>query len=113
MYRILCESLDNFNASLAGDAGNPRLTQARFLTLLTDVNEFGKKKASNDTLYQQLNSFLNEISNCPRCSHILHELKMLGIEAESYDEQDKHVSQSDYTEQHKLMHMILKLGYWY
>jgi hypothetical protein len=110
MYRIFCESLANFNSSFAEDADNPRFTQARFLKYLTDVTEFNMKKASNDSSYRQLNSFLNEISDCPRCSHFVHELKMLGIEAESTDER---AAYPEHSEAHKLMHMILKLGYWY
>lgn len=106
MYRIICESLKHYAECFGEDINDPRYRPVVFLRLIEDLDEYRRQKADNSESYRQLSHFLWHISGCERCEQILYELNMLGIEAKPYE------SDMDFSEQHKIWHGLLKLGYW-
>jgi hypothetical protein len=106
MYRIMCNSLKNYSSAFSNDTSDIRYSQVLFLRLIEDIDNYMDHKERNSELYRKLSQFLYSISNCDRCSNILHELSMLGVEPEDCGDP------TDFAEAHAVWHMMLKLGYW-
>lgn len=111
MYRIFCESYNNFVNSL--DKDSYRLKISKPLELITNTNKYKEEKKKESEIYKQLcdlMSFMEEnIVRFPKLKAFLWTLKSREINTQKYNVS----KQEDLEEQTKLVNSILKLAYWY
>ena len=105
MYRVVCNSYDNFNIS---QPSGYRTNVVKFLNLIKDVDLYEEHKQAETEEYKLLSDFLYRLKDCRKCYTILDELAARGIEGKCYDI----IPDSDLEEQHKIFHMFLNLVYW-
>ena len=105
MYKLVCEGLKNYSASFDDDENDVRLRNNLFLLLINDPVKYINQKENNTKAYQLLSSFLYSIRDCARCEQFLYELSAFDIEgANSF-------GGGDFSEQHRLLHMIYQYAY--
>ena len=111
MYRIFCESYQNFEKSFIEDSY--RLEVAKPLKLLTDIDEYNKEKNEESEIYKKLCDLIyfmkNNIKEYPRLEAFLWTLSARKIEEKTY----KIAQKEELEEQTKLVNSFLKLAYWY
>lgn len=111
MYRIFCESYENFLKTL--DKDNYRLNISRPFELIVDLNEYEKNKKNNSELYKKLCDlilFMQEnIDDFPKFKAFLWTLQSRNINGKRYNSS----TEEELEEQAKLVNSFLKLAYWY
>lgn len=111
MYRIFCESYQNFLNIF--DSDNARLNIAKPLELLVDINKYYMEKNKQSVMYKKICDlvyFMNEnIQKFPKLKSFLWTLDSRGIIGKKYNISKK----EELDEQIKLINSFLKLAYWY
>jgi len=105
MYKIVCDSYDNYVSSMPDGY---RTEVIKFLSLIKDVDNYEVHKQAETTDYKLLSDFLYRLKDCRKCYTILDELAARGMEGKCYNL----ISEADFLEQHKIFHMLLNLVYW-
>ena len=111
MYRIFCESYENFIKTFEDE--NYRLNIAKPFELITNPEKFEKEKQKNSDLYKSLCNLLNYMQNnierFPKFKAFLWTLKSRNIVAQRFNDEKN----EELEEQAKLINSFLKLAYWY
>lgn len=111
MYRIFCESYDNFLKSF--DGNSVRLKMTKPIELITDINRYKKEKEKESILYKKacdLIYFMQENTNrFPRFKAFLWTLNARNMNPKKYNISEL----EELEEQSKLINSFLKLAYWY
>lgn len=111
MYRIFCESYQNFLNSLKDDSY--RLNISKPFELIVDIDKYKEEENKKSELYKKLCdlvSFMKEnVERFPKLKAFLWTLNSREISGKKYN-----VSKSEeLEEQTKLINSFLKLAYWY
>lgn len=111
MYRIFCESYQNFLKTF--DDNNYRLRISEPFELIVNINKYKKEEKKQSEIYKRLCdliSFMKEnIEKFPRIKAFLWTLQSRDIEGKKYNI----ATQEELEEQTKLIQSFLKLAYWY
>lgn len=111
MYRIFCESYQNYIKSFTDD--NYRLKISEPLELIVNIDKFNNEKKQCSNIYKKLCDliyFINEnIKRFPNMKAFLWTLESRKIVPKKYNISTK----EDLEEQIKLVNSFLKLAYWY
>ena len=111
MYRIFCESYENFLKIFEDE--NYRLNIAKPFELIVDTEKFEREKKLQSDLYKNLCDLLSymkkNIARFPKFKAFLWTLNSRNIVAEEYDIE----TNDELEEQAKLVNSFLKLAYWY
>ncbi len=111
MYRIFCESYQNFINSM--DKESYRIQISEPLKLIVDLNKYKEEKEKKSDLYKRLcdlvNYMQNNIERFPRLKAFLWTIDSRNIKGKKYNVAKK----EDLEEQTKLVNSFLKLAYWY
>jgi len=111
MYRIFCESYNNFVNSF--DENNYRLEVAKPLELITNINKYKEEKKKQSEIYKKLCDLIyymeENIERFPKIKAFLWTLSSRDIKKKKYNIS----SINDLEEQTKLVNSFLKLAYWY
>ena len=111
MYRIFCESYQNFLKSF--DKDNSRLRVAKPLELIVNIEKYNNEQKKESEIYKKvcdLIYFMEEnIKRFPKFKAFLWTLESRNIKPKKYN-----VSKNEeLEEQTKLVNSFLKLAYWY
>lgn len=111
MYRIFCESYENFLNSF--DKDNCRLRISKPLELIANSESYKKEKAKQSELYKKLCDLVfymeENIIRFPKLKAFLWTLSSRDIKGKKYN-----ISKiEELEEQTKLINSFLKLAYWY
>ena len=111
MYRIFCESYQNYIKSFNED--NYRLRLSKPFELIVDVEKYNNEKIKDSNLYKELCDlicFMKEnIKRFPKIKAFLWTLESRDIKPKRYNI----AKNEDLEEQTKLINSFLKLAYWY
>lgn len=111
MYRIFCESYQNFLKTF--DDNNYRLRISEPFELIVNINKYKKEEQKQSEIYKRLCdliSFMKEnIEKFPRIKAFLWTLQSRDIQGKKYNI----ATQEELEEQTKLIQSFLKLAYWY
>lgn len=111
MYRIFCESYQNFIQMF--DKEDTRLKLAEPFGLIVDIQKYKEQEKEQSDLYKKLCDliwFLTEnIERFPKVKAFLWTLSSRNIKLKNYNISKK----EDLEEQAKLINSFLKLAYWY
>lgn len=111
MYRIFCESYDNFIKSIDKDSYRIKITKP--FELIVDIDKYKREEKEQSELYKKLCdliSFMKEnISRFPKLKAFLWTIDSRNIKAKKYNVSTK----EELEEQTKLINSFLKLAYWY
>ncbi len=111
MYRIFCESFENFLQSFNED--NYRLKISKPFELIVDINKYKEEEEKQSELYKKLCDlvyFMQEnINRFPKLKAFLWTLGSRDIYGKKYNVTDR----EELEEQTKLINSFLKLAYWY
>jgi uncharacterized GH25 family protein len=113
MYRIFCESLNNYISEYKQNERNVyRYRIVEPLKLIADLTRFEKEKHEKSDLYKRLCDLLlymeNNINQYPKLKAFLWTLESRGLKGKTY----KQVSSDEMKEQTKIVNMFLNLMYW-
>lgn len=113
MYRIVCESYENYKNDFKPDnTDNYRYKVAEPLELILDLSLYEKEKAKSTIQYQKLEQLIfllkKDIDKYPKAKSLLWSLDSRGISGKDYGV----LSQEDFTELYKIINMFLNLSYW-
>lgn len=111
MYRIFCESYDNFIRSIDKDSYRIQITKP--FELIVDMDRYNKEQKEQSETYKKLCDLIefmkNNLERFPKLKAFLWTLDSRNIKAKKYN-----VSQEEeLEEQTKLVNSFLKLAYWY
>ena len=111
MYRIFCESYDNFIKSIDEDSYRIRISEP--FKLIVDIEKYNNEKKEESELYKKLSdliAFMKEnISRFPKLKAFLWTIDSRNIKAKKYNVS----TEEELEEQTKLVNSFLKLAYWY
>lgn len=111
MYRIFCESYENFVKSF--NENNYRLQIAEPLELIVDIDKYRQEEKEQSELFKKLCDliyFMKEnISRFPKLKAFLWTLSSRNINGKKYNI----AKVENLEEQAKLINSFLKLAYWY
>ena len=111
MYRIFCESYQNFIRSI--DKNSYRLKIAQPFELIIDIDKYKNEEKKQSDLYKKLCDLVyfmqQNICKFPKLKAFLWTLDSRDIKAQKYDISNK----EELEEQTKLINSFLKLAYWY
>ncbi len=111
MYRIFCESYENFLNSF--DEDSYRLEMAKPISLLTSEKQYNEEQNKQSQIYKQVSDLLyymqQNIDKYPKMKAFLWTLESRNMKAKRYNITDI----EDLEEQAKLINSFLKLAYWY
>lgn len=111
MYRIFCESYENFLKTFS--EGSYRLEVAKIFDLIVNIEKYSKEKAKESEEYKRLCDlifFIKEnTKKFPRLKAFLWTLESRKIKPKEYNIATK----EELEEQTKLANSFLKLAYWY
>ena len=113
MYRIFCESYDNFLKSIEEDSYRVKITEP--FELITDLKKLNEEKDKKSNIYKKLCDLIfyihqrENIEKYPRLKAFLWTLSSRNIEGQKYNI----ASKEELEEQTKLINSFLKLAYWY
>lgn len=111
MYRIFCESYQNFIKSI--DEDSYRLKIAKPFELIADNDKYEEEKEKQSDLYKKLcdlMSFMKEnVNRFPKLKAFLWTLDSRNIKAKKFNISNK----EELEEQTKLINSFLKLAYWH
>ena len=111
MYRIFCESYQNFINSFDDD--NYRLKMSKPLELITNIDKYKEEQNKQSEIYKKLCDliyFIKEnVEKFPKMKAFLWTIESRDIKAKNYN-----ISEiEELEEQAKLINSFLKLAYWY
>ena len=112
MYRIVCESYDNYKKDFALDGLNEyRYIITKPFELFRDLDIYENEKAKNSILYKKLEDFIYllkiNIDKYPNSKSFLWSLESREINGKDY----KILSNEEFTEMAKTLNMFLRLSY--
>lgn len=111
MYRIFCESYNNFVNSFSDN--NYRLKMAKPLELIANIDKYKKEEKEQSDIYKKLCDlicFMEEnIERFPKLKAFLWTLSSRNIKKKKYNISNV----EELEEQTKLVNSFLKLAYWY
>lgn len=111
MYRIFCESYQNFINSF--DKYNYRLKIAEPFKLIVNSDKYKEEEKKQSEIYKKLCDLIyyvkKNIERFPRMKAFLWTLEARNITGKKYNVSDI----EELEEQAKLMNSFLKLAYWY
>lgn len=111
MYRIFCESYENF-IKLYNEE-NYRLNVAKPFELIVNIERYEKEKEMQSDLYKKLCNLLSymekNVKKFPKFKAFLWTLKSRNIIVKECNIE----TQEELEEQAKLVNSFLKLAYWY
>ena len=111
MYRIFCESYQNFINSF--DKYNNRLKIDEQFKLIVNRNKYKEKEKKQSEIYKKLCDLIyyvkKNIERFPRMKAFLWTLEARNMTGKKYNVSDI----EELEEQAKLMNSLLKLAYWY
>ena len=111
MYKIFCESYNNYIHSFTED--NYRVKVAKPIGLLTDTIKYQEEKRKESRSYQEVSDLLcyseENINRYPRVKAFLWTIEARGMKGKKYQVAKK----EDLEEQIKIINSFLKLAYWY
>lgn len=111
MYRIFCESYQNFINSF--EENNYRLEMAEPLQLIVNVDKYKEEEKKQSKVYKKvcdLIYFMKEnVNRFPKLKAFLWTLSSRNMNGKKYNI----AKQEDLEEQTKLINSFLKLAYWY
>ena len=111
MYRIFCESYENFIKTF--DKYNSRIRVSEPLELIVNENKFKQEEKKESELYKKLCDLIcfmkDNIERFPRFIAFLWTLDARGIKGKYFNISTK----EELEEQAKLINSFLKLAYWY
>lgn len=111
MYRIFCESYQNYIKSFTDD--NYRLKISEPLELIVNIHKFNYEKKQCSDMYKKLCDLIyyikENIKRFPNMKAFLWTLESRKIIPKKYNISKK----EDLEEQIKLVNSFLKLAYWY
>ena len=111
MYRIFCESYQNFINSF--DKDNYRLKMAKPFKLIVNPNKYKEEKQMQSEIYKKLSDLLyyvkENIERFPRMKAFLWMLEARNMKGKKYNVSNI----EELEEQAKLINSFLKLAYWY
>jgi hypothetical protein len=113
MYRIVCESYENYKRDFLPDNINDyRYTATKPLELILDLSLYEKEKNNNTINYKKLEHFIyllnKNINEYPNFKSFLWSLESRGICGKNYDV----LTGEEFSELQKIVNMFLKLSYW-
>lgn len=111
MYRVFCESYENFQKTFEKE--NYRLNISKIFDLITNIDKFNEEKEKHSDLYIKLCNLLtymqDNIDKFPKFKAFLWTLKSRNIIGRKYINENI----AELEEQAKLVNSFLKLVYWY
>ena len=111
MYRIFCESYQNFINSF--DKDNYRLKIAEPFKLIVNPNKYKEEKQIQSEIYKKLSDLLyyvkENIERFPRMKAFIWTLEARNMMGKKYNVSNI----EELEEQAKLINSFLKLAYWY
>ncbi|MGN1297865.1 MAG: hypothetical protein ACI4VH_05545 [Clostridia bacterium] len=111
MYRIFCESYQNFLSLFHED--NYRLKISKPLELIVNLNKYKEEEKKESQIYKQLCDLMiymkENVERFPKLKAFLWTLSSRNINEKKYNVAKK----EDLEEQTKLVNSFLKLAYWY
>lgn len=111
MYRIFCESYDNFIKSI--DKDSYRIKISKPFELLVNIDKYNEEEKNQTELYKKLSDlifFMKEnLDRFPKLKVFLWTIESRNIKAKKYNVS----SLEELEEQTKLVNSFLKLAYWY
>lgn len=111
MYRVFCESYQNFINSF--NENNYRLEISKPLELIVDINKYIEEEKKQSELYKKLCDliyFMKEnVERFPKIKAFLWTLSSRNMHGKKYNISNI----CDLEEQTKLINSFLKLAYWY
>ena len=111
MYRIFCESYENFIKSI--DKDSYRFKISKPFELIVDIDKYNKEEKEESELYKMLCDlmyFMKEsVNRFPKLKAFLWTLDSRNIKAKKYNIS----TEGELKEQTKLVNSFLKLAYWY
>ncbi len=111
MYRIFCESYQNFVNSF--DENNKRLEIAKTLELIANIDKYVEEEKKQSELFKRLCDliyFMNEnVDRFPKLKAFLWTLSSRNMTGKKYNM----AKREELEEQTKLINSFLKLAYWY
>jgi len=110
MYRVFCESYENYISQNNGS--DYRSEMAKPLSLIVDVEKFEQEKAQNTLQYKKMSDLLfymeTHKNDYPRFVTFLWTIESRGMVPKFFGV----ALEQDLKEQAKLINMFLKLAYW-
>ena len=110
MYRIFCESYENYKKLNNSDDYRSKIIKP--IELIVDVKKFNREKEEGTLLYKQLCDLLyymeQNISEYPRFEAFLWTIETRNMRGKYYGV----ACEEDIKEQAKIINMFLKLVYW-
>lgn len=111
MYRIFCESYENFIKSI--DNKSYRIQIAKPIGLIANTEKYKEEENKKSEIYKKVSDliyFMKEnVNRFPKLKAFLWTLESRDIKAEKYNISNK----EELEEQTKLINSFLKLAYWY
>lgn len=112
MYRIVCESYENYMRDFANNNNDFRYKIMLPFRLLLDKNLYEREREKNSLEYRKLNDFIwnvkEDIIKYPQFKSFLWSLESRAVNGFNYGI----LSEEEYIEQIKIINMFLKLSYW-
>lgn len=113
MYRIVCESYENYKKDFFPDNTlDYRYKVAQPLELIVDLDKYKEEKLVNTLNYKKLEHLIyllkQNIDEYPNFKSFLWSLESRGIYGKNY----KVLNDQDFNELRKIINMFLKLSYW-
>ena len=113
MYRIVCESYENYKSDFSpNNTDDYRYKITEPLELILDLSLYKQEKNNNTINYQKLEHFIyllkKNIYEYPNFKSFLWSLESRGIYGKNYGV----LSEEEFSELQKIVNMFLKLSYW-
>ena len=113
MYRIVCESYENYkNDFLPDNTNDYRYRITKPLELILDLSLYEEEKNNNTINYQKLEHFIyllkENIHKYPNFKSFLWSLESRDIYGRDYGI----LSEEEFSELRKIVNMFLSLSYW-
>ncbi|TCK93178.1 hypothetical protein EDC19_1366 [Natranaerovirga hydrolytica] len=112
MYRIVCESYNNYIQDFSSDKDDYRNKVIGFLRLIININTYEEEKIKCSLDYRKLETFVYRLnkdqSNYSKVSSFLWSLESRGISGVDYNA----MTEEEYEEAIKILKMFLNLTYW-
>lgn len=111
MYRVFCESYDNFIKLFPEEDARTKIAEP--FKLIVDLDELKEEREHQSKLYKKLSDLIfymqQNVDRYPKIKAFLWTLSSRQIEGKKYNES----SEEELEEQTKLIDSFLKLAYWY
>ena len=111
MYRIFCESYQNYLNSFKEDSIRLKVTEP--FQLLVNIEQYKEEEKKRSEIYKRLCDLISfmerNIETFPKLKAFLWTLSSRNVKAKNYNI----AKQEELEEQTKLINSFLKLAYWY